>query len=579
MKKRLISIILLLSLILGILSGCTIGGGEDTDKDEVEYKISLDKNELTMKLGETRRLTATVTPEPEEKLNITWKSSNENVITVRNGTVISVSAGTAVVDVFLDNGETDYCIVTVEADEEEEDSEEDKDPEENPEDPDDIPGEPGGSGGEITPPIAGLPVYNGGPVTISFYHTMGAAQREILDAAISRFNELYPDITVEHQNMGGSYDDLFSYIKVRLSVGEAPDLAYCYPDHVATYNMADAVVGLDAFIGCKDMINVDGNRQQYGFTDEQLADINPAFLNEGRAYDELGTTYSLPFLRSTEVMYYNKTFFEENDLTLPATWEEMEVLCEAIKQIAPASTPLCIDSESNLFITLASQYNSPIASLDEENPFCFDNDTNKQFVKMLRRWYDNGYFATMEMYGSYISSVFVNRGCYMAIGSMASAVYYVPESSFEVGVAPVPQVDPNNPKYISQGPSLCMFDNKDPQRVAAAWLFMKFLTTDTQLQAELSMASKYLPVISSVYDDPDYSAFLSKTGNDYISAVAINTVLKNPPAEIAQIPPVYGAGKLRYQLANLLLECLRTPTSDTDGLIDEKFSEAMKELE
>ena len=50
----------------------------------------------------------------------------------------------------------------------------------------------------------------------------------------------------------------------------------------------------------------------------------------------------------------------------------------------------------------------------------------------------------------------------MCIGSTGGATYQQPKQTngvyeFEVGIAPIPQVDPAKPKVISQGPSVCIF--------------------------------------------------------------------------------------------------------------------------
>ena len=49
--------------------------------------------------------------------------------------------------------------------------------------------------------------YDGSEVTIVFYHTMGAKLREVLDRYIVEFNKLYPNIKIDHQQVG-SYDDV-----------------------------------------------------------------------------------------------------------------------------------------------------------------------------------------------------------------------------------------------------------------------------------------------------------------------------------------------------------------------------------
>ena len=80
--------------------------------------------------------------------------------------------------------------------------------------------------------------YDGSEVTITFYHTMSATNLQpVLDDAIARFNQLYPNIHIEHKQVG-DYDAVRNQIKNELTVGGQPNIAYCYPDHVALYNVA-----------------------------------------------------------------------------------------------------------------------------------------------------------------------------------------------------------------------------------------------------------------------------------------------------------------------------------------------------
>ena len=78
--------------------------------------VSLDKSELTMNVGETSTLTATVAPSDAFNKDVTWSSSNEAVATVADGKVTAVAAGTANITVKTDDGSfTASCAVTVKA--------------------------------------------------------------------------------------------------------------------------------------------------------------------------------------------------------------------------------------------------------------------------------------------------------------------------------------------------------------------------------------------------------------------------------------------------------------------------------
>ena len=411
------------------------------------------------------------------------------------------------------------------------------------------------------------------PVTIVFYHQMGAALTAILNTAIEDFNKIYPNITVEHYNYS-DYNGVRDQIKTEISVGDQPNMAYCYPDHVALYNVAGAVQTLDVLI----------NDPTYGFTAEQIADFIPAYYAEGKAFGD-DKMYTLPISKSTEVLYYNKTFFEANGLKVPTTWEEMEAVCEQIKQIDPTCIPLGYDSESNWFITMCEQYGSPYTSFEGEN-FLFDNETNRNFVKMFQDWYSRKLVTTQELYGGYTSDLFKGSDkngtrCYMCIGSTGGATYQQPSQTngvfeFEVGITSIPQVDPANPKVISQGPSICIFKNDDPQEVLATWLFAKFLTTDVTFQASVSMNNGYAPVIQSVKENPIYAEFLASYSTAKIQAYAVKVALEQADAYYVS-PAFNGSSVARDQVGLLMQKCMALTGSNLDAAIKQAFEDAVAE--
>ena len=149
---------------------------------------------------------------------------------------------------------------------------------------------------------------------------------------------------------------------------------------------------------------------------------------------------------------------------------------------------------------------------------------------------------------------------------------------FEVGIATIPQVDANNKKVISQGPSLCIFQKSNPQEVVASWLFVKFLTTTIEFQAEFAMASGYVPVLKSVAENPVYAEYLdSANGGAYISALAAKVCMEQESAYYTS-PAFNGSSVARDQVGSLITKCL-TLTGDVDGKIADAFDEAIEECE
>lgn len=424
--------------------------------------------------------------------------------------------------------------------------------------------------------------YDGSKVTIRFYHTMGSNLSTVLNAYIEEFNKLYPNITVSASQEGG-YDDVRDQISTEITVGDQPNIAYCYPDHVALYNIAGAVATLGNLIDSQiEVTRADGTTEILGLTEEQKADFIEGYYNEGKQFGN-DLMYSMPFSKSTEVLYYNKTFFDKHNLKVPTTWDEMEDVCKKILEIDPECIPLGYDSESNWFITMTEQLGTPYTSATGDH-FIYNTAENRAFAKRFNEWFQKGYVITQTLYGSYTSGLFISDTApksYMSIGSSAGATHQRPTADsqgnypFEVGIATIPQVNPENPKVISQGPSVCIFRKSNPQEVIASWLFVKFLTTNVDFQAEFSMASGYVPVLKSVADNAIYSKWLaSANGGSHIAALSAKVCLEQVDAYYTS-PAFNGSSTARDQVGILLNACLMLE-KDVENAIQKLFEDSIK---
>ncbi len=443
--------------------------------------------------------------------------------------------------------------------------------------------------------------YDGSKVTITFYHTMGQGLQTAFNEYYPEFQKLFPNITVEGAGAkkANDYTTLRNQISTELSAGNGPNVSICYPDHVALYNIAGAVAPLDGFIEMTDPVeHADGTTEPMGFTQAQLDDFYDIFYNEGKQYGD-GKTYSLPFYKSTEVLYYNKEFFDANNLTPPTTWDEMETLCKRIKEIDTSSTniPLGYDSEANWFITMTEQMGTPYTSSKKGEYFLFDTAENRAEVERFRRWYDLKYFTTQALNNDNYTSKLLEQTdksqphSYMCIGSTGGAAYQVGEMVdgkylFEVGIAQIPQYDTNDPKVIQQGPSVCVFKKDNDQEVAASWLFVKYFTSSPEFQALSSMKNGYTPVIKSASQLPGYQSQLqllnSMQGSDRNALIQLATAQQ----AVAQMDayftsPVFeGSSAARDEVGYMMEACISNPLGGKTAaqLIQEKFSQTITKL-
>ena len=424
-----------------------------------------------------------------------------------------------------------------------------------------------------TTPAVDVVAYDGSAVTITFYHTMGQALQSVLTKSLEDFNAMYPNIKVEHQSLG-SYDPLRNQINTELGGGKQPNIAYCYPDHVAIYKDLQGVLPLDAFINSTlTVTKADGTTEIMGLTAAQQADFVKAYWDEGKVFDTAGTMYTLPMAKSTEALFYNKTFFDSfektyNDgkgpLKVPTTWAEMEETCRRIKAVLPDSIPLGYDSESNWFITRLAQAGADYTSIDPKNHYTFNNLTSVAILEEANEWYRDGLVKTQKTNDdSYTSDLFTiptndaKDKAFMVIGSTGGASYQTPpkandEPLFEVGITGIPQENAAAPKTISQGPSLCLFKDSNPQEVAASWLLIKFLTTDVKFQARFSIQSGYAPVIGAAKADETYKTWLGNAnGFDNLQALCVSITVSQEHAYFTS-PAFNGSSKARTEAENMM---------------------------
>jgi multiple sugar transport system substrate-binding protein len=352
-------------------------------------------------------------------------------------------------------------------------------------------------------------------------------QTDIYRKAIADFQELYPNITVTLR-LYTEYGKIYNDIITNLATGTTPNVCITYPDHIATYlTGTNAVVPLDGLF----------YDEKYGFGGSEvkfdspaLPEIVPRFLDEC-SFD--GRHYAIPFMRSTEACYVNKTFVEALGYTLPDTlswdfvWEVSEAAMAKDEDGAflvngqNIMIPFIYKSTDNMMIQQLWQRGAGYST--EAGEIFMFNDTTTELLHTIAEHTKNGAFSTFKI-SSYPGN-FLNAGqCIFAIDSTAGAMWMGSDAPlldiagdtivrFETAVMAVPQFDAANPRMISQGPSVCIFNKDNPQEVLASWLFAQYLLSD-DVQIAYSETEGYVPVTTKAQNSDAYREYLSRSGEN-----------------------------------------------------------------
>ena len=352
-------------------------------------------------------------------------------------------------------------------------------------------------------------------------------QTAIYNKAIEDFESLYPNITV-NMRLYTDYGKIYNDVITNISTNTPPNVCITYPDHIATYlTGANTVVPLDELF-TDEQYGLGGSELKYD--SPKLSEIVPEFLDECIVGDYY---YAIPYMRSTEACYVNKTYVEALGYTLPETltWDFIWEVSEAATEKNADGTyklngqnvliPFIYKSTDNMMIQSLKQLEAPYS--DNEGNILLFNDETRNVLKTVAEHTKSGAFSTFKISG--YPANFLNAGqCIFAVDSTAGATWMGTDAplldiaedklvEFETEVMAIPQYDVNNPKMISQGPSICIFNKTDSQEVLASWLFAQYLLTN-DVQIAYSETEGYVPVTSKAQNDAEYKEYLSLAGKD-----------------------------------------------------------------
>ena len=415
-------------------------------------------------------------------------------------------------------------------------------------------------------------------------------QTDIYEKAIEDFQKIYPNIKI-NLRLYTDYGRIYNDVITNIATNTTPNVCITYPDHIATYLSGEnCVVDLDDLL----------TDRRYGLGGSEVLfdaptkeEIIPKFLDE--CFLE-GHFYALPYMRSTEACYINKTYVEKLGYTIPEklTWDFVwEVADAATAKDADGNylvngqkvmIPFIYKSTDNMMIQMLRQKNAGYSQ--DNGEILIFNDTTKELLYEIAEHVKKGSFSTFKI-SSYPAN-FLNAGqCIFAIDSTAGATWmgsHAPLSDisedkfveFETVVMPIPQFDPENPQMISQGPSVCVFNKEDSQEVLASWLFTQYLLTN-EVQNAYAATEGYIPVTTKAQESAEYQDYMSKCGvdNNYyynIKIQASRLLLDN--IDNTFVTPVFnGSASLRDAAGQMIEET--TKSIRRKQTVDEAYMEEL----
>ena len=446
------------------------------------------------------------------------------------------------------------------------------------------------------------------PVTITFWHCLGHAKGSNLDKVVTAFNKKYQgkyEVVADH--IAGEYSALHDAIKTKVSAGEIPALTMGYPDsfseYITKYIDNSKILRLDNFL--KD--------SNFGYSATELEDFVAGYYNEGKNYQFEGV-WSMPMYKSTEVMYYNYSYFmgvndlnaekfkndrafmnlyntaygrtfEDDDgslgediqavynyasthqgyvYTVPTTWDEMVTL--AYQMVADRSAvggdvakktffPVGYDSDANLMISQMAQRGIPYTINDEaceSNPARHFQFVNTQAKELAAEFIELLVDKVMITKGSLGGSTYTNE--YFNASQSVMSIGSTGGSSYNISsnfaVKLAPVPYSGTTPKYIQQGPSICFFDNNNDYIHKGAWLFYKELAATDMNTALSLENSYDPIRNSCYDTDAYKDWIAKAGQGLKYDIPSITSTLKTNYITSQV--FIGSGTARTEIGNIL---------------------------
>ena len=398
------------------------------------------------------------------------------------------------------------------------------------------------------------------PITIQFWHTHEEKFAENLQYMFDEFKKVQPLVTVEPVYVG-SYTDMNERLISAIAANDVPAICTSNTSYPAIYGESGICEVLDPYIAAS------------GY---DVADFGEGLIASS---SYAGEQISLPYLISTQVLYYNKTVTDAEGLELPKTLDEMGAFLEK-------ATVFNADGTTKRYGTVFAGWDYWYFEMlyknngvEVVNADATATDVNGEaavaITQQLKEWIDKGYayFAYGTGASADMRQSFWDGNAVSVFHTSSLYDTYVEQGGdkFEVGMAWLPGGNDGETFTSEVGGAVVLIPAKASQaQKNAAWQLMSFMTSP---EINLYWADKtgYFPTRQSVMDTPEYAEYLSR--KPAMQSVVSMSSWINPRHQA----PVYNtaANLWRDSLAKILVE--GAPVEDTLNSVADEITELLED--
>ncbi|NOZ83594.1 MAG: ABC transporter substrate-binding protein [Epsilonproteobacteria bacterium] len=331
-------------------------------------------------------------------------------------------------------------------------------------------------------------------LTMYYPVAVGGPIPKIINSMVADFEKENPDIRI-HAIYAGDYTDAKIKALAALKSGEPPQLAV-----LLSVNLYD-LIEQNAIIPISNIAKSKKDRKW-------LNSFFPVLMENATVF---GKVWSVPFQRSTILMYYNKNAFRKAGLdpgNPPQTWSEL--VAEGKKLTTKNQWGLMIPSSGYpywLFQALAKENGEVLMSKDGKKTFFDKNGV----IEALQFWYDLSHRYKIMPKGiidwGTLRQNFLDGKTAIMLTSSGNLTPVRKNAKFDFGVAMLPAKKMRGTP--TGGGNFYIFRKTSKKQREAALKFIKFMTSP-EMSAVWSVKTGYIGTSEKAYQTKELRDYIKK---------------------------------------------------------------------
>ena len=265
------------------------------------------------------------------------------------------------------------------------------------------------------------------PITIKWWHALEEQYSETVQKVVDDFNKSQDMITVEAEYIG-SYKKLNEALVAAHAAGtDLPAITVANTPYVAEYGAGGLTEDLTPYI------------QASGY---DLKDFGEGMITAS-SYN--GKQVSLPFLISTQIVYYNKDMADEMGIEIPEKWDDMDAFLEKTSKVNADGTTAVYGTimpgwDQWYYETFYLNQGVKIIN-DDQVTTDLGDEKAVEIAAKIKEWCDKGYTywtGTADDASSIMRQHFIDGEAFSVVHTSSLYTNYLSQCNFEIGMAWLP---------------------------------------------------------------------------------------------------------------------------------------------